>query len=125
MEQQVDQMITEWLQCMQQVVETEREHGQGSIRLVRLLLTHWRAPKIVEENITQWRARSQILVIPYRTDVVEHQAALRAVVIADDACHTNAEEFKQIALRIAAAAFSAFPSLPLACCSGCCCMLLM
>lgn len=79
---------------MQQVVEPEREHGQRSIRLVRLLLTHWRAPKIVEEDITQWRARSQILIIPYRTNVVEDQAALRAVVIADDAGHTNAEEFE-------------------------------
>lgn len=88
-QQQVDKMVTEWLQSMQQVVEAECQHRQGPIGLVRLLLAHWRAPEIVEEYITQRRARSQILVVPYCANVIKYQTTLCTVVITNNAGNTN------------------------------------
>jgi hypothetical protein len=43
------------------------------------------SPEIVEKDILQWHMRSKISVVLDGTDVIEHKAALKAVVVAHHA----------------------------------------
>ena len=38
------------LESVEEVVESEGDDGEGAVRLVRLLLAHWRPPEVVQEH---------------------------------------------------------------------------
>lgn len=46
---------------------------------------HRRAPEIVDEDIRQRRMRPQVAVLFDRADIIEHEVALTAIVVANSA----------------------------------------
>lgn len=50
---------------------------------------HRRAPKVIEENLLQRSFRTKVLVVFYRTDIVEYEVTLDAVVVAHKTGHTD------------------------------------
>ena len=43
-------MVTEGLERVEEVIEAKGKDGEGAVGLVRLLLAHWRAPEVVQED---------------------------------------------------------------------------
>jgi hypothetical protein len=78
-------MIPHGFQLPKQIIPSESQNTQGSVGLVALLLVHRGAPEIVEKYIDERRMRSQISVVFDRTDVVEDEATVTAVVVTRDA----------------------------------------
>lgn len=74
---------------MEQVVPAEREHTQRPIRFVALLFVHRGAPKVIEEQILDGRVRSQVPIVLDRADIVENEATVHGVVVADNTSHHN------------------------------------
>lgn len=50
-------------------------------------LLHWRPPKVIGEYVAPRSVRPQIFVLLNRTDIVEHESAIEAVVVAAEAGH--------------------------------------
>jgi hypothetical protein len=44
------------------------------------------SPEIVEKDILQWHMRSKVSVVLDGADVIKHESALQAVVVAHHAC---------------------------------------
>ena len=46
----VAKVVTEGLERVEEVIEAKGKDGEGAVGLVRLLLAHWRAPEVVQED---------------------------------------------------------------------------
>lgn len=81
MEEQVHQMVAPGLQAMEEEVESEAEHSEGSVRLVALGTSHRFSPEVIVQEISEWSGREEVIIVSYGKDVDMNELPLETVVV--------------------------------------------
>ena len=81
MQRHIDEVVAEGFEAAEQVVETERQHGERPVGLVRAGVTQRSAPEVVDEQAPDGRRRQQVGVLHDRptTTTYKHQKMARYV----------------------------------------------
>lgn len=73
MENNIDKVVTDWVEAPESKIPAEGQDCQGSVRLVTLLPGHGGSPKIIPEKIFEWNMRSQVFVVSDGCDIVKDE----------------------------------------------------
>ena len=63
-------MVAPGVQPMEQEVESEAEHSEGSVRFVALFTGHWFSPEVIEQEMSEWGRGEEVLIVSYGKDVI-------------------------------------------------------
>jgi len=84
-EQEVGEVVAKRREAVNEIVEAIGENAEGAVGFVRLLFCHGDPPEIVLENLKDGRFGSDVFVIFYGTDIIEHKSTHERVEVADHA----------------------------------------
>jgi hypothetical protein len=73
MEDDVHQMVANWIETSDGKVPPKRQNCQRPVRLVALLAVHRGAPEVVPEKVSNRNVRPEVLVVPDCGDVIENE----------------------------------------------------
>ena len=85
MQNDVDQMISQWVGFSKPIVPSEGEDGERPVTLVTLLLLQMCSPKVIGKKVFQRNVRSEIAIIHDGCDVVKDEIARQRVPVDDRA----------------------------------------
>ena len=98
MEEYVHQVVAHGLELVDEVVEPEGSHNQGSVRLVTAFNVHGCAPEVVPYQVCPRSLRPQVHVVSHGRGIVETEAAVQRVYVHHHG-HEGADQLSSIAVE--------------------------